>query len=59
MAAKHILSLEVLNVSNPEVFSIKDTSTYAKNLKIDCPELLITVPGFNKPALIKVTKVLI
>ena len=56
MAAKHILSLEVLSVSNPEVFSIKDTSTYAENLKIDCPELLITVPGFTQPALIKVTK---
>jgi hypothetical protein len=56
MAAKHILSLEVLPVSNTEVFSIKDTSTYAKNLKIDCPELLITVPGFNQPALIKVTE---
>ena len=54
MAAKHILSLEVLNVSNPEVFSIKDTSKYAKNLKVDCPEVLITPPGFNKPALIKV-----
>jgi len=54
MAAKHILSLEVLNVSNPEVFAIKDTSKYAKNLKVDCPEVLITPPGFNKPALIKV-----
>tara|TARA_R100000541_G_scaffold14340_2_gene23766 strand:+ start:125 stop:670 length:546 start_codon:yes stop_codon:yes gene_type:complete len=56
MAAKHILSLEVLSVSNTEVFSIKDTSTYAKNLKVDCPELLITVPGFTNPALIKVGK---
>ena len=56
MAAKHILSLEVLPVSNPEVLSIKDTSTYAKNIKIDCPELLVTVPGFNRPALIKVTE---
>tara|TARA_R100001510_G_scaffold48188_1_gene45823 strand:+ start:1618 stop:2163 length:546 start_codon:yes stop_codon:yes gene_type:complete len=56
MAAKHILSLEVLHTSNPEVFSIKDTSTYAKNLKIDCPELLITVPGFNQPALIKASR---
>ena len=56
MAAKHILSLEVLSVSNPEVFSIKDTSTYAKNLKVDCPELLISTPGFNTPSLIKVTE---
>ena len=56
MAAKHILSLEVLDVSNPEILSIRDTSQYTKNLKVDCPELLITVPGFNKPALIKVTE---
>tara|TARA_R100000152_G_C6754645_1_gene178352 strand:- start:850 stop:1395 length:546 start_codon:yes stop_codon:yes gene_type:complete len=56
MAAKHILSLEVLPVSNIEVLSIKDTSTYAKNLNIHCPELLITVPGFTQPALIKVTE---
>ena len=35
MAAKHILSLEVLPVSNTEVFSVKDTSTYAKNLRVD------------------------
>ncbi len=54
MAAKHILSLEVLNVSNPDVLAIKDTSKYAKNLEVDCPEVLITSPGFNTPALIKV-----
>lgn len=56
MAAKHILSLEVLDVSNPEVFAIKDTSKYAPNLEVDCPEVLITPPGFNKPALIKVAE---
>ena len=56
MAAKHILSLEALPVSNPEVFSLRDTSTYAKNLNVDCPEILITTPGFTTPALIKVTK---
>ena len=56
MAAKHILSLEALPVSNPEVFSLRDTSTYAKNLNVDCPEILITTPGFLQPALIKVTK---
>lgn len=56
MAAKHILSLEALPVSNPEVFSLRDTSTYTKNLNVDCPELLITAPGFIRPALIKVTK---
>jgi hypothetical protein len=56
MAAKHILSLEVLSVSNTEIFSIKDTSTYAENLNVDCPELLITLPGFTKPSLVKVSR---
>tara|TARA_B110000967_G_C18891555_1_gene567745 strand:+ start:3138 stop:3683 length:546 start_codon:yes stop_codon:yes gene_type:complete len=55
MAAKHILSLESYFVSNPEIFHLKDTSEYAKNLSIDCTELLITVPGYNKPALIEVS----
>ena len=45
MAAKHILSLEVLNVSNPKYLSIKDTSSYAKGLGTDCAELLITPPS--------------
>ena len=45
MAAKHILSLEVLNVSNTKYLSIKDTSTYAKGLGTDCAELLITPPA--------------
>tara|TARA_R100000322_G_C5370806_1_gene173436 strand:- start:48 stop:632 length:585 start_codon:yes stop_codon:yes gene_type:complete len=45
MAAKHILSLEVLNVSNTKYLSIKDTSKYAKGLGTDCPELLITPPA--------------
>ncbi len=45
MAAKHILSLEVLNVSNTKYLSIKDTSKYATNLGTDCAELLITPPA--------------
>ena len=45
MAAKHILSLEILNVSNTRYLSIKDTSQYAKNLGTDCSELLITPPS--------------
>jgi hypothetical protein len=55
MAAKHILSLEVPDVANCEILRIYDTSTYADNLGIDCPELLITPPGFHQSALIKVT----
>lgn len=45
MAAKHILSLEILNVSNTKYLSIKDTSQYAKGLGTDCSELLITPPA--------------
>lgn len=54
MANKHILSLEVPSVSNCDIFCIKDTSQYSSDLAIDCEELLITAPGFNSPALIKV-----
>ena len=45
MAAKHILSLEILDVSNTELLAIKDTSQYAKGLGTDCTELLITPPA--------------
>jgi len=53
MAEKHILSLEVATASC-EILSVRDTSQYSLLLPIDCPELLITVPGFNAPALIDV-----
>ena len=55
MASKHILSLEVPEVANCEIFRIIDTSQYSDNISVDCAELLITPPGFNNPALIKVT----
>ena len=54
MAAKHILSLEIPSVTNCDIFSVKDTSQYAENLPIECPELLITPPGFNAPYMIEV-----
>lgn len=54
MAEKHILSLEVPTVANCEILSIRDTSQYSDIIAKDCPELLITVPGFNNPALIEV-----
>ncbi len=56
MPSSHILSLEVPEVSNCEIFTVRDTSQYAENLAVDCAELLITVPGFNAPVLIEVTK---
>ena len=55
MAEKHILSLEIPTVANCEIFSVRDTSQYTALLPVDCPELLITTPGFNSPALVVVT----
>ncbi len=55
MAEKHILSLEVPTVANCEILSVIDTSQYSDIIAKDCPELLITTPGFNNPALIEVT----
>lgn len=54
MASKHILSLEIPTVSNSDLLCIKDTSQYSKELAIDCEELLITLPGFSVPVLVKV-----
>ena len=54
MAEKHILSLEIPTVSNCEVLCVKDTSQYTTKLEVDCSELLITMPGFTAPVLIKV-----
>ena len=56
MANKHILSLEIPAVSNCELLCIKDTSQYSTELAVDCEELLITLPGYSVPILIKVDK---
>ena len=56
MASRHILSLEIPTVSNCELLCIKDTSQYSKELAVDCEELLITLPGYSVPVLIKVDK---
>jgi len=56
MANKHILSLEIPTVSNCDLLCIKDTSQYSKDLAVDCEELLITMPGYTVPVLIKVDK---
>lgn len=56
MANKHILSLEIPAVSNCELLCIKDTSQYSSELAVDCEELLITLPGYSVPVLIKVDK---
>ncbi len=56
MASKHILSLEIPTVSNCGLLCIKDTSQYSDDLAVDCEELLITLPGYSVPVLIKVNK---
>ena len=56
MASKHILSLEIPTVSNCNLLCIKDTSQYSADLAVDCEELLITLPGFTVPILLKVNK---
>jgi len=56
MAKQHILSLEIPAVSNCELLCIKDTSQYNTELAVDCEELLITLPGYSVPVLIKVDK---
>jgi len=55
MADKHILSLEIPTVSNCNLLCIKDTSQYSSEIAVDCEELLITLPGFTVPVLLKVT----
>ena len=56
MAKQHILSLEIPTVSNCELLCIKDTSQYSDDLAVNCEELLITLPGYSVPVLIKVNK---
>jgi hypothetical protein len=56
MAAKHQLSLEVLDVKNVNIFKITDTSVYTDKIPVDCETLHITVPGFNKPVQIDTTQ---
>ena len=52
---KHILALDVREVSNEGVFCIKDISIYDSILPVSCPELQILPPGFTIPSLLEVT----
>ena len=45
--AKHTLSLEVQETLNCSILRIDDTSKYAEGMVVDCPILLITLPGFS------------
>lgn len=48
--AKHVLSLEIPDVSNKNILRVVDTSVYAPNIDIVCPLLQITPPGFVHPS---------
>jgi hypothetical protein len=45
--ASHKLSLEIPDTSNLSILRIDDTSVYTNLIGITCPQLFITVPGFN------------
>lgn len=49
MGAKHRLSLEIPETSNPKLFRVIDTSSYANDLAVECPTLQVLSPGFNVP----------
>ncbi len=49
MAAKHQLSLNIVDGCNPNNFTLIDTSSYAANVPILCPTVAITVPGSCGP----------
>ena len=54
MSSKHQLSLEIPDSNNVKVLRLFDTSFYADNVKVDCPTLRITSPGYNLPIVIDV-----
>lgn len=54
MAYKHQLSLEVPNTNNCTIFRVQDTSIYSDKVPVTCPQLEITSPGFNVPAVIPI-----
>ena len=56
MAAKHILSVDVIETANCSVLNVIDTSIYTDNIPFECGELLITPPGFSAPVLTTVQK---
>ncbi len=45
--ASHRLSLETPFTSNLNILRLDDTSVYTSLISATCPQLLITVPGFN------------
>ncbi len=49
---RHILSLEVIEVSNEGIFIVKDTSIYTSAIGVACQSLQITPPGFDTPTVV-------
>lgn len=47
--AKHILTLEAPETLNTTILRVVDTSVYAPDMKVECPLLEITLPGFKYP----------
>ncbi len=50
--ASHKLSLEIPDTSNESILKIFDQSVYTDLIAVTCPQLLITVPGFQYSAVI-------
>ena len=53
MAAKHELSLEIVETGNPKLFRVSDTSFYSQDIPVECATLEILSPGFNNPAVLE------
>jgi hypothetical protein len=50
--AKHVLSLEVPDTLNKCVLRIVDTSVYNPDVAPVCPQLYVTLPGFNRSVML-------
>lgn len=48
--AKHILSLEIPYTTNEGIFRLDDTSIYATDIPVTCPNIQILPPGYVVPA---------
>jgi len=53
--AKHILSLDIPQLSNEGIFMVNDISIYDTSIAVSCPNLQITPPGYIQPASLTVT----
>jgi len=47
---RHILSLEIPLTTNEGIFRLDDTSIYATDIPVSCPNVQILPPGFGVPA---------